>query len=116
MDFKKYFTFIFGGGVGFIINISVTIFFTEIVGFWHMFSYAIGLTGNVTWNFVFHSFITFQTHDLVWKRFSNFMIVTTIIVLSNYALVFITTTIFNFNYIVSITVITFILSFANFMQ
>ena len=66
---KQYIRFIFGGGIGLLINIGITAFFTEIFGLWHMYAYTVGLSINVIFNFFYHRNITFKIYDRVKNRF-----------------------------------------------
>ena len=61
-DLIKYIIFIFGGGLGFLVNFIITVLLTEVFGLWHMLSFSIGIIGNFLVNFFYHtsSIVTIQ--------------------------------------------------------
>ncbi len=83
----SYLKFIVGGGLGLLVNLFVTYVFESLLGMPFPFAYAVGLSVNVVFNFVYHSNITFSRKDNAMSRFYRFVPVTLAVVLANYALV-----------------------------
>jgi putative flippase GtrA len=66
--------FSIGGIVIFSIEYLFTAFLTEVLGLWHMLSYAIALLVSLVLYFFYHSHVTFKVYDHRLKRFSEFCI------------------------------------------
>ena len=112
---KIYFQFVFGGGIGLLINIGITSFLTERFGLWYMYAYIVGLSINIIFNFIYHRNITFKIYDRAKRRFVHFIIFTFFITCINWLFVYIATTIYSFYYITSIIIITLIISVINYL-
>ncbi len=57
---RRYFTFLFGGGLGLIINVIITYLLTEFFGLWHMVSFSIAMGLEVIFLFTYHTLVTFK--------------------------------------------------------
>ena len=67
--------FLFTGGTGALLNLGVTALLTELVfGRERYFTaYLLGLTANISYNFVLHSRMTFRTRQGHGRRFAAFV-------------------------------------------
>lgn len=72
----RFIHFLLIGGIGVLINILLTTFFTEFFFGRELYFYAylIGLFSNLIYNFTFHTIITFKTKDKHKKRFIFYII------------------------------------------
>lgn len=59
-DLLRYITFLFGGGLGLIINVIITYLLTEFFGLWHMVSFSIAMGLEVIFLFTYHTLVTFK--------------------------------------------------------
>ncbi len=83
----RYLKFVTGGGLGLLVNLSVTYLLTEVLGVWFRVAYAAGLGANVIFNFLYHRQVTFNRMGGAMKRLFWFMPLTLGITLANYLLV-----------------------------
>ncbi len=86
-ELMKYVQFIFGGGLGLIINVAVTYLLAETLGMQFRVSYAIGLAANLLFNFFYHRYITFGKKDKSMARLYKFVPLTLAVTATNYVLV-----------------------------
>ena len=70
-DLYRYVKFVFGGGISLILNLLITYLLTELIGFWHMVSFAIALSLETIFLFAYHSKVTFKVNG----KFKIFVIV-----------------------------------------
>ncbi|MCP3682776.1 MAG: glycosyltransferase [bacterium] len=111
----RYLVFVVGGGLGMLINLVVTFLLTEFAGLWYMGSYALGLGLNMLFNFFYHRHVTFNVTSRAKERFGKFMIVTVLIVLINWLMVYAITEITGIYYILSIILVTLVVSVINYI-
>jgi len=114
--FRRYIIFIFGGGLGLVINLLITFVLTEYFYLWHMFSYSIGLTLNIIINYIYHTKITFKIERSK-NRLIKFVVVFLLMVLLNWFFVYYFTEIIGFKkyYLIVIVAVTFVLSIINYL-
>jgi putative flippase GtrA len=98
---KQFFVFVAGGGMGALINLAVTSFFTEIMGLSYLISYSVGISANIIFNFFYHRSITFKTKNKFKTRFFKSVFVSMAVGAAVMTLVYIFTEIFGFWYIFS---------------
>ncbi len=125
--FKRYFIFIFGGGVGALVNWGISFLLTSIMGVHYVISYSMAQIANIVVNFVWHRFITFGVKSESASRFIKFFTMSILTALLSIALVYLvkefvldylyTITLFRWdlNYLVAIIFITFVISIVNYI-
>ncbi len=84
----RFLVFVTGGGLGWLLNISVTVLLSKVFGVWQMLAYAIGLTFNIAFNFSFHKHITFGISRTELRHSITFTLITLAIVAANWLLVY----------------------------
>lgn len=109
----KFSVFVFGGGLGWLLNIGVTLFLSRVFGLWQMLAYAIGLVCNIAFNFAFHRYITFRVNTR-WHHSVIFAIITLAIVAANWLFVYIFVERLRLNLPATSFAVTVLLSFVNF--
>jgi len=116
LSFKRYPHFFIISFLGFLINILITKFLTDFTGLFYVFSYILGTLGNWTFNFVFHSKVTFSNHNKEKQalRYCQFLVFYGIVAILNFSTVYLLTSIIGIYYLVSIVLVTFIYSFFTF--
>ena len=112
---KKFIIFSIGGGLGALINWTITVILTEIFKMWYMASYSIGLAINLVFNFLYQRQITFKMRDKVKRRFILFTMVSLSTILLNLLLVYLLTEYFKLFYLISIIIITILIAVINFI-
>lgn len=112
---KKFIIFSIGGGLGALINWTITVILTELVGLWYMASYSIGLTINLIFNFLYQRHITFKVKDKVKRRFTLFTIISLSTIFLNMFLVYTLTEYLGLFYLISIIFVTIIIAIINFI-
>ena len=127
LKFKRYFIFIFGGGVGALVNWLISFLLTSIMGIHYVISYSLAQIANIVVNFIWHRFITFGVKSDSTSRFVKFFIMSILTALISIALVYLvkefvldylyTIILFgwNLNYLVAIIIITFVISIVNYL-
>lgn len=70
---RKFLAFSFGGIAVFFAEIVLTIFFTEVFGWWYMLSYGLALVLSAILYFIFHIKITFEVRDASVAMFLKFV-------------------------------------------
>ncbi len=83
---RRYFIFVFGGFIGWLIIIGLHAFFRDNFGWQPVFSYAAGLFFADTFTFVYHRFITFKIKSNWKARFVQFSVVVVLVSVANWAL------------------------------
>lgn len=83
----KFLIFVTGGGLGWLLNIAVTVLLSRLFGVWHMLAYAIGLVFNISFNFSFHKYVTFGVRTEL-RHSAIFAVITLLIVAANWLLVY----------------------------
>ena len=111
----RYLVFITGGGTGMLINLCLTYVLTEFVHLWYMFSYAIGQTVNLLFNFFYHRHITFTVTSRAKERFGKFFLVSLAVISISWLLVLLITEYLNLYYILSIVIVAFFVSIVDFL-
>ncbi len=86
----RFLIFVTGGGLGWLLNIAVTVLLSRFFGVWQMLAYAVGLVFNIAFNFSFHKYITFGVKTKL-HRSVIFVIITLVIVAANWLLVYLFT-------------------------
>jgi putative flippase GtrA len=72
-EIKKFFKYGVGGGLAFIITLSLTYFLTEKIKIYYLISAVFGYLSGFLINFTFQAFITFKTKtELYFRRFLKF--------------------------------------------
>jgi len=112
---KKFIVFSVGGGLGALINWTITVVLTEIFKLWYMASYSIGLTVNLIFNFLYQRHITFRVKDKVKRRFILFTIISLSTIFLNMFLVYMITEYFKLFYLISIIIVTVLIAIINFI-
>ncbi len=112
---KKFFVFSIGGGLGAIINWTITVTLTEIFHMWYILSYSIGLAINLIFNFIYHQNITFKKKDRWKKRFTFFTVVSILTIILNLLSVYLVTELLQIFYLISIIFITILIAILNFV-
>ena len=107
---SRYFTFIIGGGISLLIGLGVTWGFTEYAGFWHMLSYAIALSVEIIFLFVYHTYITFKARG----HFLKFALVILFITGLNWVLVYFVSVIIGVYYLIAIVLVALVVSILNY--
>ena len=109
-EFRKYFTFIFGGGISLLIGLGITYVFTRYVGLWHMFSYTIAIFFEIIFLFFYHTHITFKTKGHILKFAFNILFISFL----NWVFVYLFSVTFGINYLVSIVFVALLISVINY--
>ena len=110
-EFKRYLTFIVGGGFSLLLNLGITYAFTEYAGLWHMLSYSFALMAEIIFLFVFHSYITFKAKG----HFLKFALIILFISALNWLLVYLFSVIIGVYYLVAIVVVALVVSVLNYL-
>lgn len=113
---KRYFIFVIGGGIGFLILYGFHKFFRDSFGMNPIVSYAIGMVFAIMFTFVYHRLITFKVKTRTQERFINFSIAVVLIAVTNWGLFAIGRQVLNLpvsDFIMSF-IITLVLSVVNF--
>ena len=110
-DLSRYMTFLFGGGVSLLLNLMVTYGLTEYLHFWHMFSFAVALTLELFFLFIYHSLVTFK------KKGHFFLFVMVILFIStlNWVSVYMLSELWNIRYVFSIIIAAGVISLLNYL-
>ncbi len=123
---RTYFVFVTGGGVGALTNWIISFVLTSLIGIHYLISFTCAQAVNVTVNFIWHRFITFDVRDNAGRRFFRFFFMSIATMLISVTLVWIvkeyvldavyTINLFGLelNYLAAIIAITFAVSIANF--
>lgn len=112
---KKFIIFIFGGGIGALLNLTTAWFLTDILGLWYLISYIFGGAVNTTFKFFYHRRITFGVKDALKMRFFKFILVTAGMSLIYLSLIYFLTDILHFHYLISGIVVISTMSVLNFL-
>lgn len=112
---KKFIIFAIGGGLGAIINWTITVLLTEIFKLWYMASYSIGLSVNLIFNFLYQRHVTFKVKDNLRRRFVIFAIISLSTIFLNMFLVYVITEYLKLFYLISIIIVTFLIAIINFI-
>lgn len=103
---REFIVFCIIGFLGLLINLAVTYFFTEFLGWYYFLSYLIGIV--VCWTFIFFAnfHFTFDDHDKVeyFAKYLKFMSGYAVLFTVNASLVFILTSVISIHYIISIII------------
>ena len=94
---SRFLVFVTGGGLGWLLNIAVTVLLSNFFGVWQMLAYAVGLVFNIAFNFYFHKHITFSISRTELRHSAIFAIITLAIVAANWLLVYLFTEILSQN-------------------
>ena len=113
-DLRRFFIFAIGGGIGALINLAVTYFFTEIAGLRYIFSYVIGISVNIVFNFFYHRSITFGIKSELKNRLAKSIFTSVSIGLGIMALVYFFTEVLSVWYIFSGILAIGIMTLANY--
>lgn len=113
--FAKYLVFVLGGAVGLAINLGATYIFHSVLGMWQMLAYAIGLSLNILFNFIYHRWITFNVKTHTERRLAMFTAVTLAVVAANWLLVYLFAEVMGYNIYVTSVVVVVALSVINFI-
>ncbi len=109
-DLYRYVKFVFGGGISLILNLLITYLLTELIGFWHMVSFAIALSLETIFLFAYHSKVTFKVNG----KFKIFVIVILLISFLNWILVYLLTEKIKMQYLIAIVLVAGVVSILNY--
>ncbi len=109
----KYFTFIFGGLIGWLILIGSEQFLLRF-GVWRGIGYGVGLVLAVLFTFAYHRHVTFGMKSESRERFAKFAPLQVIIAAANWLLFVAATHYLHFSDVPASFVVTFFLSLVNF--
>lgn len=109
-DISKYIRFLFGGGISLILNILITYTLTASFDLWHMVSFAIALTIEILFLFMYHSLFTFRKRG----KFLLFVMVIVAISVLNWSFVYVLSVVLQLQYIVSIVISAGVISIVNY--
>lgn len=103
---KEFFKFLIVGGGGFISNLFLTYFLTDIVGFWYITSFMI--SAIITWTGMFFAnlLFTFRDEDNTshFSKYVSFIAGYTALFFINLAIVFVLTSFLSIHYLVSVSI------------
>lgn len=99
---KRLITYLFGNHLAFLGQILLTYILTEAFQVWHMSSFGISLGLAFIFMFFFHHYITFGLTDSKYRHFPLFLIITSIVYISSWSLVFLITKFLGWHYILAI--------------
>jgi len=105
----KYLVFCIGGSAVFFYELGMTIFLTEVLKLWHMYSYSFALLSGVVFLFAYHKNITFHKKKHPYRNFTKFIGIYAIAYVSYWISVYLLTSI-NVHYVIAITAVTATLS------
>ncbi len=111
--FMKYFTFVFGGLIGWLILIGSEQFLLRF-GVWRGIGYGVGLVLAVLFTFAYHRHVTFGMKSESRERFAKFAPLQVIIAAANWLLFVAATHYLHFPDVPASFVVTFFLSLINF--
>lgn len=83
----RYIKFVTGGGLGLLVNLAVTYALTELLDMWFGAAYALGLSANVLFNFMYHRHFTFSQTGQALERLYKFIPLTLAVAAANYLVV-----------------------------
>lgn len=121
-----YLVFITGGGIGALTNWIISFVLTSLIGIHYLISFTCAQAVNITVNFIWHRFVTFDVVDRAGQRFVRFFCVSAATALLSIGLVWLvkeymldavyTIRVFgmDLNYLAAIVAITFVVSLANY--
>ncbi|MDP3734253.1 MAG: GtrA family protein [Nanoarchaeota archaeon] len=109
-DIFKYSRFLFGGGISLILNILITYILTDSFDLWHMLSFAIALTIEILFLFMYHSLFTFRKRG----KFLLFVMVILGISALNWSFVYLLSVILQLQYLISIVISAGVISLLNY--
>lgn len=112
---KEFFLYGVGGGLAFLINLTLVYLFTEGLKLYYLVSAILGYSLSLVFNFIFQALITFETKDNFIKRFLKFSLCQLTGLLIYSFLVYLFTDIFKIFYLISVTLsslFVFIFNFA----
>lgn len=101
MEFTK---FLMGGGINFILNITITYALTEFLGLYYLTSFMIVQIILIVYGYLYNSMVTFKIKTKSKKRFLKFISLLSIFYVINILLVKTLTDIVGMPYLISIIV------------
>lgn len=104
--FKKFGTFVLGGGLSFFLKVFLTLLLTEVVGISYFTSYIISLSAIVGFGFFYNFYFTFKVARGRLRNFVKYVIALFTFNIFDAALVRILTEFVGIHYIVSIITVT----------
>lgn len=115
LNWKKFIVFVVGGTIGSLVNIGLTYFLTEFLGFWYLSSFILGSLINILFNFGYHCFFTFRIRNKIKSRMIKFFLVSIISIFFVVYFVYFLTDIIGLWYLFSVILTMVIVSIANFL-
>lgn len=124
--YRQFLVFLAGGGLGALTNWGISFFLTSIEGLHYIISFSLAQLINITVNFLWHTYITFNVKDKAGNRFIRFLIMSIVTASLSIGLVYLTKEYlldrtyriflvgYNLNYLAAIILITFLVSIINF--
>jgi putative flippase GtrA len=118
--------FLAGGGLGALTNWVISFFLTSIEGLHYIVSFSLAQLINITVNFLWHTYITFNVKDKAGNRFVRFLLMSIMTASLSIGLVYLTKEYlldrvykiylfkYDLNYLAAIIMITFFVSVINF--
>jgi dolichol-phosphate mannosyltransferase len=114
MSIKKFSKFVFLGGISFLLTITLTYFFTDVLGIFYLLSYFIILSLVTIFNFCLNTFFVFKTKRNHKKRFVYYIVAVIIFLFLNTLAVRILTENLKFYYLFSVVVVTILFTILKF--
>jgi putative flippase GtrA len=124
--YRQFIVFLAGGGLGALTNWVISFFLTSIEGLHYIVSFSLAQLINITVNFLWHTYITFNVKDKAGNRFVRFLLMSIMTASLSIGLVYLTKEYlldrvykiylfkYDLNYLAAIIMITFFVSVINF--
>lgn len=106
----RYGKFLFGGGLSLMLNLAITFLLTEKLQLWHMLSFALALSVEILFLFIYHSLVTFEQ----WGKFFHFVAVILFISGVNWLGVYVLSVLLSLPYLLAIIVVALMVSILNY--
>ena len=125
-NMREYIIFIIGGGSGALVNWVISFILTSLIGVNYVISYSIAQVANITVNFIWHQYITFNVKEKTKEQFLKFFLMSICTAFVSIFMVYLVKTFlldrlyvvklggFDINYLVTIITITLFISVINY--
>lgn len=114
---RQFLTFVLVGGSGFIVNLGITVALTELAKIFYFISYVIAALASWTFMFFVHARFTFRGHGApsIKKAYLQFVGWYAAVMLANFTLVYVLTSILGLYYVASIVFVTGTIAMLSFL-
>lgn len=109
-DLYRYIRFLFGGGLSLLLNLGITYILTEFFQLWHMLSFAIALSFEILFLFVYHSYVTFRKNGKFWLFAAVIIFISGL----NWLAVYLLTEVLTLPYLIAIVLAAGVISLLNY--